>query len=176
MEYTLNSEGAKVDVIKKIRKMTNYSRMEVKINYRMTKLLPTEFISSGDAHQFCIQIWDKSTIDFQEEIVALYLNARGQIITFRKISKGSIQSSLLFIQLICGIAINSFATYVIIVHNHPTGNLQPSPSDFKNVLQVRKALFLYGIELNDSLIISREAHYSIRDEYPYLFTQKLSYE
>jgi len=71
---------------------------------------------------------------------------------------------LLFLYLIIT-ALKGAATGIILSHNHPSGNLQPSPSDIKLTEKFKQAGKILDIEILDHLILSPDdAYYSFADE------------
>ena len=67
------------------------------------------------------------------------------------------------VKIIAKYAIDSLASGVIFVHNHPSGNLIPSNQDKRFTNSVKKALGLFDINLLDSIIISDSDYYSMAD-------------
>jgi DNA repair protein RadC len=64
------------------------------------------------------------------------------------------------IQMISGMAVKSLSKGVIIAHNHPSGNIQPSEADKKITEQMKQALQLFNIKLLDSLILTENNYLS----------------
>lgn len=98
-----------------------------------------------------------------EECWAMYLNQANLMIEYRKLSSGTINASLLDIRLLVKQALDLNAVNVIISHNHPSGNLQPSADDIKLTKQIQQALRLFDIQLSDHLIVSHNAYFSFYD-------------
>jgi len=95
----------------------------------------------------------------------LLTNRRNNTIGWAKISQGGISSSIIDIKIVCKYVVDSFASGVILAHNHPTGNLNPSESDIKITKQVKEAIKVFDCELIDHLIITPENNYfSFADE------------
>jgi len=62
--------------------------------------------------------------------------------------------------MISGMAVKSLSKGVIIAHNHPSGNTQPSDADKRITEQMKQALKLFNIELLDSLILTENSYLS----------------
>ena len=101
----------------------------------------------------------------KEHLVCLYLNVRGVLLQQKTISIGLVDRSLLHPREIFHPAIELNAFSVILVHNHPSGNPQPSPEDNKIVKRMVKAGDLMGIPILDFLIIARDGYYSFHETY-----------
>ena len=99
----------------------------------------------------------------KEHFVGLYLNARNQIIYREDVSIGTINASLIHPRELFGPAIKKHACSIIIAHNHPSGDYNPSEMD----IEVTKTLVLAGkifsIEINDHIIISERGYFSFLD-------------
>ena len=120
--------------------------------------------SSKDAYDICKDIFSKNTIELQESFYALYLNRRNEIIAYEEISKGGTAGTVIDNKIILSIALKVLAHGIIIAHNHPSGNLQPSDSDINISKKLKSAATYMDISLLDSLIITNEGYYSLADE------------
>lgn len=120
--------------------------------------------NSIDAYEFSKNNLYSDDIIIYESVFILLLNHRNNVIGYAKISQGAINSSLADIRLISKYAIEALATGVILVHNHPSGNLIPSNCDDKLTKNVKDALNLFSIKLLDHIIITDENFYSYLDD------------
>jgi DNA repair protein RadC len=89
----------------------------------------------------------------REHFVALYLNARLQITHAHIVSRGTTQSALVHPREVFKAAVLANATAVIVGHNHPTGDVHPSPEDNAIVERLKAAGDLLGMEVLDALIV-----------------------
>ncbi len=90
----------------------------------------------------------------KEQVRGLYLNNHYQLIHEEIISSGLINASLIHPREVFQPAILQLAAAVIIAHNHPSGNLKPSPEDLVITKNLKKAGDILGISLLDHLIIA----------------------
>ena len=67
-------------------------------------------------------------------------------------------------KIICKVAIDSLCSGVILVHNHPSGDVKPGKSDIQQTIDVKKALGVFDITLLDHIILSDKAYYSFTEE------------
>ena len=94
-----------------------------------------------------------------------YLNGANRLLGIYEVSKGGITSTVVDIRLILSVALKSAATGIILAHNHPSGNLQPSIQDKDITKKIQEASKLLDLTLFDHLIvISDSAYYSFADE------------
>lgn len=98
------------------------------------------------------------------EAVALMLgDAKGKMIYFNIIAKGSINSTDMPIRKIVDLALRHNAKIAFIAHNHPSGSAFPSASDLETTKSLYETLSTIGIELIDHYIITNEDYVSLRD-------------
>jgi DNA repair protein RadC len=99
-----------------------------------------------------------------EELWAAMTNPAGKIIDKVKISQGGIGETSADLRFIMKAAINTTCHGIILCHNHPSGNLQPSPQDDLLTSRLAKAATLMNIQLLDHIIICDKHYYSYADE------------
>jgi DNA repair protein RadC len=99
-----------------------------------------------------------------EEFWVLILNRSNRVIYKRKISQGGITGTVTDVRMILKIAIENLATSMILCHNHPSGNLQPSDADISITHRLKDSATLMDISLLDHLIIAGKAYFSFADE------------
>lgn len=98
------------------------------------------------------------------EAVALMLgDAKGKMIYFNIISKGSLNSSDMPIRKIVDLSLRHNAKTAFIAHNHPSGTALPSHSDLLTTQTVRETLLSVGVDLIDHFIITDDDYVSLRD-------------
>ena len=97
-----------------------------------------------------------------EECWAIYLASSGRVLDSVRISQGGIQATVVDCRLIVKRALELLAVQVVLVHNHPSGNTQPSAQDVELTERVASAARLFDIRLLDHIIIARGDHFSFR--------------
>lgn len=98
----------------------------------------------------------------KEHFVVLYLNARNQLIHKETVSIGIINANLVHPREVFYPAIEHLAAGIIVAHNHPSGGLEPSQADIDLTNRLIEAGHLMGIELMDSLVVTRDSFRSIK--------------
>lgn len=98
-----------------------------------------------------------------EEFWILFLNRSNKVITQMKLSQGGISGTVTDVRIVMKKAIECLASGIIVCHNHPSGNLNPSESDSKITQKIKDAGSLMDIQLLDHLIISDKDYYSFAD-------------
>jgi DNA repair protein RadC len=99
-----------------------------------------------------------------EEFWVLILNRSNQVIDKVRISQGGISGTVIDTRLILRSAIEKLASGLILCHNHPSGNLQPSEADKKITEKIKTAANYMEINLLDHLIIADKNYFSFADE------------
>ena len=99
-----------------------------------------------------------------EEFWAIYLNNAKRMISKIRISQGGVSATIVDPNIILRYAIENLATAIILVHNHPSGNLMPSREDDNQTERIAKAAKLFDIQLVDHLIVAAGNFYSYANE------------
>ncbi len=99
-----------------------------------------------------------------EEFWVLFLSQANKVRTVQRISQGGIAGTLADLRLIFRLAIEHFATGIILCHNHPSGNLKPSQADLRLTRKIVQAGQLMDVAVLDHLIIAGDAYFSFADE------------
>lgn len=97
----------------------------------------------------------------KEHFVALYLNARNELVHRENISIGTVNASIVHPRDVFAPALEHNATAVIVAHNHPSGSPEPSPEDFAVTARLKEAGKLLGISLIWHLILTHNGHASV---------------
>lgn len=99
-----------------------------------------------------------------EEFWIVALNQRNKVIDCERISKGGVSSTLVDVKVVARAAIEHLASGIILVHNHPSGNMRPSAQDDSLTRKIKEAVALLDIRVTDHLIIGPVSYYSYADE------------
>jgi DNA repair protein RadC len=99
-----------------------------------------------------------------EECWVLYLNRANKLIGREKLSVGGVSSTVMDVKIITKKAIEKLSSGIVLVHNHPSGNVLPGEEDRRQTVSLRKAIELFNIVLVDHIIIGKNDYYSFADE------------
>lgn len=110
----------------------------------------------------------------REHIVCLYLNTRLQLLVKETLAIGSVNQSAILPRDVFAVIKHHPVSYLIFVHNHPSGNPTPSTEDLQFTQHMIQAATLLGIEVLDHVIIGGTQHYSLRQHHQMEFTQGLA--
>lgn len=99
-----------------------------------------------------------------EEIWIILLNQRHEIIKEVRITSGSAVASVFDTKMVIKRALLENATALCMVHNHPSGNLQPSPQDDNITRKLHEACRILDIRMLDHVVVSTAGFYSYSDQ------------
>ena len=126
---------------------------------REKPILSSPSIAAGYMHSVIDQVHDK------ESLVVAFLNTKNRVIDYEQVSIGTINSSVIHPREVFRNAILNKAVSVLLCHNHPSGNLTPSPEDLAVTKSLKEAGEMLGIPVVDHIIITglnRQDVYSFR--------------
>lgn len=106
----------------------------------------------------------KHVADYDRESAKiLHLDTKNQIVGVENISTGSLNASIVHPREAVKGAILNNSNAVIFVHNHPSGNPEPSVEDMNIHRTLKEAFGTVGIDLLDSMVIGKDGHVSLRE-------------
>ena len=97
-----------------------------------------------------------------ERVRVLYLNTQNRLILDHHVGDGSIDEAAIHPREVIRKAFDIGAAALILVHNHPSGNPEPSRADIQITQRIAEAGRLLGVTVHDHVIIGREGHVSLR--------------
>ena len=97
-----------------------------------------------------------------ERVRVLYLNAQNRLILDHHFAEGSIDEAAIHPREVIRKAFDIGATALILVHNHPSGNPEPSRADIAITARIAEAGRLLGVTVHDHVIVGRSGHVSLR--------------
>jgi DNA repair protein RadC len=99
-----------------------------------------------------------------EEFWVIFLNNSNKVISKAQLSKGGITGTIVDVRLVYKLALENGATGLILCHNHPSGNSQPSEADKEITKKLKLAGDSLDVKVLDHLIITETKYYSFVDE------------
>ncbi len=108
----------------------------------------------------CSYLRDKS----REHLLGLYLNARNEMIFKKHLFVGTLNASLVHPREIFQYALSQNAASVILIHNHPSGDTEPSEDDLEINKRILEAGKIMGIDVLDHVIITKTKVFSFKDK------------
>ena len=135
---------------------------EVKVHY--SKKIVGKVSNSQTAVDYCKSIPEfQNRMEYQEVFAAIYIDYGNNILCHQIIGIGAIAGAIADIRIIVSTALKTLSTYIILCHNHPSGNLKPSDADIKLTNKIKEAAQLFEIQVIDHIILTKESYYSFAD-------------
>lgn len=128
-----------------------YSRVKLIIDFTQDK----DFIlhNTKDILRF-LHDTEKADLLSEEYSFAIFTDIRNKILNYCLASKGNEKNSLLDLKTVFKVALLSNASKIVLVHNHPSGVLEPSKKDKKTTKYIKFGCKILGFELLDNAIIT----------------------
>jgi len=127
----------------------------------MEKESPTKKITApGDVYSILAEYCMKR----QEHFIVMTLKGSHELINKHVISIGLVNRTLVHPREVFYPAVKDNAAAIMIAHNHPSGNLEPSQEDFEITKRLKEASKIMGIEILDHLIVTTNGYYSFLEE------------
>ena len=142
----------------------NYKVAEVELCYKPTAKRLHKITGSADAYKVLLPTFKEGTICYKEYFKILFLNQANQVFGYTLISEGGLTTTDVDVRVILQAALLTNSVAIILAHNHPSGNMNPSQEDIKITQQIKKAAKPMRIEVLDHLILTGTGYYSFTDE------------
>ncbi|MEA1882264.1 MAG: DNA repair protein RadC [Candidatus Marinimicrobia bacterium] len=129
--------------------------------YLSDRIIDKDFIRSADEVMAYLKhnLREKS----REVFIVIYLNGRNQIIKMEELFEGTLSTSAVYPREVVKRALENDATALVFVHNHPSGNPNPSQDDLTITKKLIEATQTIEISVHDHLIIAGNDVYSFAD-------------
>ena len=99
-----------------------------------------------------------------EQFRVIFLNSQNEIIAEEIVQEGTVNQTVVYPRKVLELALKHKASGLILVHNHPSGNLTPSAADLELTRSLVKASRSLNLTVHDHLIISRQGHFSLAEK------------
>lgn len=136
---------------------------EINVSYSTGKEKKTKIKNSKQSYDVLLACWNKFTLELQEEFKVLLLNRNNLVLGIYSLSKGGVSSTIVDAKLLFSVALKCNASSIIISHNHPSGNVNPSEADIALTKKIRKAGKYLDIVLLDHIIVTTNGYFSFSD-------------
>jgi DNA repair protein RadC len=144
------------------RLYSTLAEIEISYNpkYKVSELPMVD--SSNRAYIYLKDIFP--SLGYREYFYILCLNRSNKVLGYCQISMGGISGTVTDVRMIMQTALKSNASAIILAHNHPSGNTEPSDADKKITSKIKEAGQLLEIAVLDHLILTSETYLSFADE------------
>jgi hypothetical protein len=118
---------------------------EIQVSYTPSLLVDMSIKNSKKSFELMLNEWEQETLQMQEEVKILLLNRNNKVLGIYSLAKGGLTSCVVDVRIILSIALKTLATGIILVHNHPSGNLKPSKADLDITKKLKQSCDLLDI-------------------------------
>jgi DNA repair protein RadC len=139
---------AKLEKISLKKDPTNFERVKI--------------TSSQDSADYIRQFYSDD-IEIFESFFILLLNRQNKTIGYAKISQGGVAGTVVDAKIVLKYIVDTLASAVILCHNHPSGNLNPSTQDLEITKKLSQAAKLVDSQVIDHIILTPDSFYSFAD-------------
>ena len=119
--------------------------------------------SSNICYNYIKSLYDDN-INIYESCYIILLNQQKKTKGWVKISQGGITGTVVDVRLVAYFAVQSLSVGVILVHNHPSGNLTFSEQDINLCKRLKRGLEILDIDLVDSIVLTDSGYISAADK------------
>ena len=135
---------------------------EISVSYSTNNADIIKLTNCKSTFDFILSQWNLDIIEFQEECKVILFNRANFVLGVYELSKGGISGTVVDIRIVLSVALKCNASAIVLVHNHPSGNLIPSEPDKLITRRLKDACDLLGFNLLDHYIISKYDFYSFK--------------
>lgn len=125
--------------------------------------LPSK-ISLSSSQKVVDYLRNKLGREKKEHFIVLLLDSQNNLIDILDISTGTLNETLVHPREVFEPAVRKLAAYMILAHNHPSGDLEPSDSDLRLTQRLQSVGELTGISVIDHFIVSSAGCFSLREK------------
>jgi len=99
-----------------------------------------------------------------EALMVIYLNVKNEVIDYETLHEGTLDRVAIYPRRVIEAALSHHAAGLFLVHNHPSGHLEPSGDDQRLTRALVEATRLVDIQVLDHIIVGRDGYFSFREE------------
>ena len=144
--------------------MNQVAEVELVYRWKVKASERPQIVSSKDAYELFLALWEEGKLDLVELFKVLFLNRANKVLCVYNVSSGGITGTVADPRLIYAAALKVNAVSLVLCHNHPSGNLKPSRADELLTEKIKGAGAFLDIKVLDHLVVSSEGYYSFADE------------
>lgn len=139
---------------------------ELSIKYKSSALKKVKIESSSDAFTILKEMYDSDTLEYSESTIIIFLNQANNTIGWTRHTSGGMSSTVVDVKMVMAESLLCGASGIMFSHNHPSGQLFPSPEDVNMTNRLLLACKALDIGFIDHIIVSGDlsGYYSFADE------------
>jgi len=143
--------------------ITNSKINRIKLAKCPEELEKIKITNSTESSNFARCFYDDD-LEIYESMFLILLDRSNNTIGWCKISQGGVTGTIIDIKIIVKYALDALACSIILFHNHPSGNINPSTQDIEYTNRLKSCLKLFDINFLDHVILTKNLFFSFADE------------
>lgn len=132
----------------------------IELSNRMSDDIQNIFGIKINGPEIIFEFYKNRVDNYQEQFYVIYLDAKKRVISDKLLFQGTVNHSLVHPRDIFKEAYTLNCAYIVCMHNHPSGDTNPSSNDVMVTKRIKQIGDLMGIKLVDHIIISKQNYYS----------------
>ncbi len=129
--------------------------------YLKDRIVERDFVESSE--QVIEFLSHTLSVRDRETFIIIYLNGRNQVLGSEELFCGTLTSSAVYPREVVKKALANKAAALVFVHNHPSGNLNPSRADIDITEKLKAAAATIDVAVHDHIIVAGNGHYSMAE-------------
>ncbi len=160
MSEKLAATIANTDIVPRFSTSNKYNGVEQSVINQAIEILSSRVVDQSPSNQFTSSENIKNFLQLklatcEREIFAvIFMDCQNRLISYEELNIGTIDSANIYTREIIKRALDHNAARLILSHNHPTGNLEPSRGDDNVTHNIEQAAKMFNIEVIDHIIVS----------------------
>ncbi|MDP8226828.1 MAG: DNA repair protein RadC [Candidatus Celaenobacter polaris] len=163
-----NIKNASIEELKKVKGIGFATACKIQAAFKLGEKAESHITNFGEKIEKPETVYNLLRNEIgnkkKESFYILSLTTRNKLISVDKVSTGTLSASLAHPREVFLPAIKNSASTVIIVHNHPSGDTQPSEDDLEITKRLVEAGKILGIDVVDHIIVARDNYFSFKDK------------
>jgi len=135
----------------------------LELNKRVSAYALNKKVKITSPNDVCNIFMDELRYDKKEKFIIVLLNTKSEIISKELISIGNLNSSIVHPREVYKYAIKKSAASILFIHNHPSGNPEPSKNDKNITKRLTEVGEIIGIDVIDHIIIGNNRYFSFKE-------------
>ena len=140
---------------------------EITLKYKSGEIYKSKISSSEDLFKVMYEMFNADTLEYNEEMIVVFLNGANNTIGWMKHSTGGTSQTIVDVKMLLASTLQCGAASIAIAHNHPSGQRHPSREDDKVTQRIKTGCEAIGVRFLDHVIICGDNdnnYYSFADE------------
>lgn len=153
-------------VVGKVGSVTSLKDLAPEVKVRITrgkKVASSKITTAASSVDILKKFISRSKVQTQEFAVAIFVNNNGNVLGVYQFGQGGYTATVMDYRLLMAAALKLGAVGIVLAHNHPSGQLQPSNADRSITKEIVKVANFHNMRVLDHIIITKDGYYSFAE-------------